>query len=70
MLVSGVGSSVVVVENLSSVLGGFSTIVLFFSFCCLLSGFVGSAFFLPQLCCLVALFCSIFSSLSLSVSYF
>jgi hypothetical protein len=41
---------------------------LFFSFCCFLSGFVGSAFFLPQLCCLVALFCSIFSSLSLSLS--
>ncbi len=59
-------------ESLSSVWGGFCTIVLVSSFCCLLSGFVGSAFFLPQLCCscLVALFCSIFSSVSVSVSLF
>jgi hypothetical protein len=59
-------------ESLSSVWGGFCTIVLVSSFCRLLSGFVGSAFFLPQLCCscLVALFCSIFSSVSVSVSLF
>jgi len=72
VLVSGVVSSSSSRISLSSVWGGFCTIVLFSSFCCLLSGFVGSAFFLPQLCCscLVALFCSLSLSVSLSVFCF